>query len=183
MPFLKGTQITLLGHCGGDKFSLPSVFSTWLSRASSLFYKNDIQPGLFQFVSWPRMSLWGEGVVLCRGAPGSPSQGNFSPPPPNSLFLYRLGKPRCLLCFSSVRTESRKSGTQQERAPAGQGQADPTLRGDRLWLWPGGCGQGSGAEAGTMPRTSLWKCTWVFQTLPGGVSTGRVKQWKISGPV
>lgn len=110
-------------------------------------------------------------------------KGTSPRPPPNSLFLYRLGKPRCLLCFSSVRTESRKSGTQQERAPAGQGQADPTLRGDRLWLWPGGCGQGSGAEAGTMPRTSLWKCTWVFQTLPGGVSTGRVKQWKISGPV
>lgn len=37
VPFLKRTQISLLGHLGGDKFSLPSLFSAWLSLASSLF--------------------------------------------------------------------------------------------------------------------------------------------------
>lgn len=37
VPFLKGTQITLVEHWGGDKFSLPSLFSSWLSLTSSLF--------------------------------------------------------------------------------------------------------------------------------------------------
>lgn len=152
-----------------------------------LYFKNNISSLDFSSLL-PRPGCSCGERESCFAAELQASQGNFSPSTHSPLFLSRLGKPWCLRFFSSVRTESRKSRTQQERARTRQVQAGLTLRGG----WPGcpegGCGQADGC---CQPRAAGLRQA-PCPTLPCGSAPGSSKRypavspqvkWKISGLV